>query len=129
MTNSPFLYTAGEAKPGRAGRDPPIPANKRKSTSPAPERIKHGRAGNWRDIPRPRVTIWSAVCMPQADPSKVTNASRLPSIRLVQENEKVAVTRLIPTLGDTVPLWKPRLRSGPIQRSAEAPLAVRDATI
>ena len=53
----------------------------------------------------------------------------LPSIRLVQENDKSLVTKINSTLVNTVPLWETQLAQAvTIQRSAEAAAAVRDAT-
>ncbi|MCB2128463.1 MAG: toxic anion resistance protein [Rhodobacteraceae bacterium] len=53
----------------------------------------------------------------------------LPSIRLVQENDKSLVTKINSTLVNTVPLWETQLAQAvTIQRSAEAASAVRDAT-
>ncbi len=52
----------------------------------------------------------------------------LPSIRLVQENDKSLVTKINSTLVNTVPLWETQLAQAvTIQRSAEAASAVRDA--
>ncbi|MEL7092860.1 MAG: toxic anion resistance protein [Pseudomonadota bacterium] len=52
----------------------------------------------------------------------------LPSIRLVQENNKSLVTKINSTLVNTVPLWETQLAQAvTIQRSAEAAAAVRDA--
>ena len=52
----------------------------------------------------------------------------LPSIRLVQENDKSLVTKIYSTLVNTVPLWETQLAQAlTIQRSAEASAAVRDA--
>ncbi len=52
----------------------------------------------------------------------------LPSIRLVQENDKSLVTKINSTLVNTVPLWETRLAQAlTIQRSAEAAAAVRAA--
>ena len=52
----------------------------------------------------------------------------LPSIRLVQENDKSLVTKINSTLINTVPLWETQLAQAvTIQRSAEAAIAVRDA--
>ena len=51
----------------------------------------------------------------------------LPSIRLVQENDKSLVTKINSTLVNTVPLWETQLAQAvTIQRSAEAAEAVRD---
>jgi len=52
----------------------------------------------------------------------------LPSIRLVQENDKSLVTKINSTLINTVPLWETQLAQAvTIQRSSEAAAAVRDA--
>ena len=52
----------------------------------------------------------------------------LPSIRLVQENDKSLVTKINSTLVNTVPLWETQLAQAvTIQRSAEAAAAVRSA--
>ncbi|ETX15372.1 tellurium resistance protein [Roseivivax halodurans JCM 10272] len=53
----------------------------------------------------------------------------LPSIRLVQENDKALVTKINSTLVNTVPLWETQLAQAvTIQRSKEATAAVREAT-
>ncbi|MFZ5710698.1 MAG: toxic anion resistance protein [Pseudomonadota bacterium] len=52
----------------------------------------------------------------------------LPSIRLVQENDKSLVAKINSTLVNTVPLWETQLAQAvTIQRSAEAADAVRQA--
>ncbi len=52
----------------------------------------------------------------------------LPSIRLVQENDKSLVTKINSTLVNTVPLWETQLAQAvTIQRSAEAAKAVKQA--
>ena len=52
----------------------------------------------------------------------------LPSIRLVQENDKSLVTKINSTLVNTVPLWETQLAQAvTIQRSKEAAEAVRGA--
>jgi uncharacterized protein YaaN involved in tellurite resistance len=52
----------------------------------------------------------------------------LPSIRLVQENDKTLVTKINSTLVNTVPLWESQLaQTITIRRSAEAADAVRAA--
>jgi uncharacterized protein YaaN involved in tellurite resistance len=52
----------------------------------------------------------------------------LPSIRLVQENDKSLVTKINSTLVNTVPLWENQLAQAvTIQRSTDAAAAVRDA--
>ncbi|SDE43141.1 toxic anion resistance protein [Limimaricola pyoseonensis] len=53
----------------------------------------------------------------------------LPSIRLVQENDKSLVTKINSTLVNTVPLWETQLaQSVTIQRGAAAAGAVREAS-
>lgn len=52
----------------------------------------------------------------------------LPSIRLVQENDKSLVTKINSTLVNTVPLWETQLAQAvTIQRSSEAAAAVKQA--
>lgn len=52
----------------------------------------------------------------------------LPSIRLVQENDKSLVTKINSTLVNTVPLWETQLAQAvTIQRSTEAAAAVKEA--
>ncbi len=52
----------------------------------------------------------------------------LPSIRLVQENDKSLVTKINSTLVNTVPLWETQLAQAvTISRSRDAAKAVRDA--
>jgi len=52
----------------------------------------------------------------------------LPSIRLVQENDKSLVTKINSTLVNTVPLWETQLAQAvTIQRSSEAAKAVKEA--
>ena len=52
----------------------------------------------------------------------------LPSIRLVQENDKSLITKINSTLVNTVPLWETQLAQAvTIQRSQEAAVAIREA--
>jgi len=52
----------------------------------------------------------------------------LPSIRLVQENDKSLVTKINSTLLNTVPLWETQLAQAvTMQRSMDAAAAVKDA--
>jgi uncharacterized protein YaaN involved in tellurite resistance len=52
----------------------------------------------------------------------------LPSMRLVQENDKSLIQKINSTLVNTVPLWETQLAQAiTIQRSAQAARAVRDA--
>jgi uncharacterized protein YaaN involved in tellurite resistance len=53
----------------------------------------------------------------------------LPSIRLVQENDKALITKISSTLVNTVPLWKNQLaQTITIYRSGEAAKSVKEAT-
>jgi uncharacterized protein YaaN involved in tellurite resistance len=53
----------------------------------------------------------------------------LPSVRLVQENDKSLVTKINSVLANTVPLWKQQLAQAvTIYRSGEAAKAVKSAT-
>ncbi|MCA8867768.1 MAG: toxic anion resistance protein [Rhodobacteraceae bacterium] len=53
----------------------------------------------------------------------------LPSIRLVQENDKSLITKINSTLMNTVPLWESQLAQAiTIQRSAEAAKVVKEAS-
>ncbi|WP_138472107.1 toxic anion resistance protein [Poseidonocella sp. HB161398] len=53
----------------------------------------------------------------------------LPSIRLVQENDKALITKINSTLVNTVPLWETQLAQAlTIQRSAAAANAVKEAS-
>ncbi|MDT1061477.1 toxic anion resistance protein [Paracoccus sp. CPCC 101403] len=53
----------------------------------------------------------------------------LPSIRLVQENDKSLITKINSTLVNTVPLWETQLaQTVTIQRGAEAARAVKEAS-
>ncbi|MFP4361094.1 MAG: toxic anion resistance protein [Alphaproteobacteria bacterium] len=53
----------------------------------------------------------------------------LPSVRLVQENDKSLVTKIGSTLANTVPLWKQQLAQAvTIYRSGQAAAAVKQAT-
>ncbi len=53
----------------------------------------------------------------------------LPSIRLVQENDKSLITKINSTLVNTVPLWETQIAQAvTIQRSAQAAKAVKEAS-
>ena len=53
----------------------------------------------------------------------------MPSIRLVQENDKSLITKINSTLVNTVPLWETQLAQAvTIQRSSEAARAVKEAS-
>ncbi|MEO1090360.1 MAG: toxic anion resistance protein [Pseudomonadota bacterium] len=53
----------------------------------------------------------------------------LPSVRLVQENDKALVTKINSTIANTVPLWKQQLAQAvTVYRSGQAAKAVKEAT-
>ncbi len=53
----------------------------------------------------------------------------LPSIRLVQENDKSLVTKINSTMANTIPLWKQQLAQAvTIYRSGEAAKTIKEAT-
>ncbi|MEQ8857005.1 MAG: toxic anion resistance protein [Pseudomonadales bacterium] len=53
----------------------------------------------------------------------------LPSIRLVQENDKALVSKISSTLANTIPLWRQQLAmTVTIARSAEAGETLKQAT-
>lgn len=53
----------------------------------------------------------------------------LPSIRLVQENDKSLVTKINSTMANTIPLWKQQLAQAvTIYRASEAAKTVKEAT-
>ena len=53
----------------------------------------------------------------------------LPSIRLVQENDKGLINKITSTLANTIPLWKTQLAQAvTIYRSSEAAKTLKDAT-
>ena len=53
----------------------------------------------------------------------------LPSIRLVQENDKALVSKIGSTMANTIPLWRQQLAMAvTIARSAEAGQTLKDAT-
>lgn len=60
--------------------------------------------------------------------TRAVTMQSLPSIRLVQENDKSLVTKINSTLVNTVPLWETQLaQSVTIQRSADAAEIVKEA--
>jgi uncharacterized protein YaaN involved in tellurite resistance len=53
----------------------------------------------------------------------------LPSIRLVQENDKGLINKITSTLANTIPLWKTQLAQAiTIYRSSEAAKTLKEAT-
>ncbi|THH35847.1 toxic anion resistance protein [Aliishimia ponticola] len=119
------LYiAAGEAKLGVLdGTD--IPA-KEAAVQAAPEADQVMAAQELRDLRAARDDLERRVH--DLKLTRQVTMQSLPSIRLVQENDKSLVTKINSTLVNTVPLWETQLAQAvTIQRSAEAAAAVRDA--
>jgi len=119
------LYiTAGEEKIAELdGKD--IPA-KEAAVEAAPENDKVMTAQELRDLRAARDDLERRVH--DLKLTRQVTMQSLPSIRLVQENDKSLVTKINSTLVNTVPLWETQLAQAlTIQRSSEAAAAVRDA--
>ncbi|SLN32782.1 TelA-like protein [Roseovarius litorisediminis] len=103
-----------------------IPARE-KAVSKAPEGDQVMKAQELRDLRAARDDLERRVH--DLKLTRQVTMQSLPSIRLVQENDKSLVTKINSTLVNTVPLWETQLAQAvTIQRSAEAAVAVRDAT-
>ncbi|WP_425049627.1 toxic anion resistance protein [Psychromarinibacter sp. S121] len=102
-----------------------IPA-KEKEVEAAPEDQGVMKAQELRDIRSARDDLERRVH--DLKLTRQVTMQSLPSIRLVQENDKSLVTKINSTLVNTVPLWETQLAQAvTIQRSAEAAKAVREA--
>ncbi|MFO1139542.1 MAG: toxic anion resistance protein [Paracoccus sp. (in: a-proteobacteria)] len=119
------LYiAAGEEKLARLDRDD-IPA-KAAAVEAAPENDKVMAAQELRDLRSARDDLERRVH--DLKLTRQVTMQSLPSIRLVQENDKSLVTKINSTLVNTVPLWETQLAQAvTIQRSAEAARAVKEA--
>jgi uncharacterized protein YaaN involved in tellurite resistance len=119
------LYiAAGEAKIAEMDSTT-IPA-KEAQVKAAPENDQVMQAQELRDIRAARDDLERRVH--DLKLTRQVTMQSLPSIRLVQENDKSLVTKINSTLVNTVPLWETQLAQAvTIQRSAEAARAVRDA--
>ncbi len=119
------LYiAAGEAKLKDLD-DKDIPA-KEAEVQAAPEGDQVMKAQELRDLRAARDDLERRVH--DLKLTRQVTMQSLPSIRLVQENDKSLVTKINSTLVNTVPLWETQLAQAvTIQRSAEAAAAVRDA--
>ena len=119
------LYiAAGEAKLAELD-DSVIPA-KEKEVQSAPEDEGVMKAQELRDMRAARDDLERRVH--DLKLTRQVTMQSLPSIRLVQENDKSLVTKINSTLVNTVPLWETQLAQAvTIQRSAEAAAAVREA--
>ncbi|MFP3382502.1 MULTISPECIES: toxic anion resistance protein [Tritonibacter] len=119
------LYiAAGEAK--LAELDATDIPEKEAAVEAAPEDDKVIKAQELRDLRAARDDLERRVH--DLKLTRQVTMQSLPSIRLVQENDKSLVTKINSTLVNTVPLWETQLAQAvTIQRSAEAAHAVRDA--
>ncbi|UWP88283.1 toxic anion resistance protein [Aliiroseovarius crassostreae] len=120
------LYiAAGEAKIDQLDADV-IPA-KEAELADAPEEQGVLKAQELRDLRAARDDLERRVH--DLKLTRQVTMQSLPSIRLVQENDKSLVTKINSTLVNTVPLWETQLAQAvTIQRSTEAAAAVKDAT-
>lgn len=119
------LYiAAGEAKLAEADGTL-IPAKEAAVTAaPAEEQVL--RAQELRDLRAARDDLERRIH--DLKLTRQVTMQSLPSIRLVQENDKSLVTKIDSTLVNTVPLWETQLAQAlTIQRSREAAEAVKDA--
>lgn len=119
------LYiAAGEAKIAELDATD-IPA-KEAAVGKAPEADKVMAAQELRDLRSARDDLERRVH--DLKLTRQVTMQSLPSIRLVQENDKSLVTKINSTLVNTVPLWETQLAQAvTIQRSSEAASAVREA--
>ncbi len=120
------LYiAAGEAKLADLD-DNEIPAKER-YVAEAPENDGVIRAQELRDLRAARDDLERRVH--DLKLTRQVTMQSLPSIRLVQENDKSLVNKINSTLVNTVPLWQTQLAQAvTIQRSRDAAGTVRDAT-
>jgi len=119
-----IYIAAGEEKLKRLDKTD-IPA-KEAEVNAAPEEEGVMRAQELRDLRAARDDLERRVH--DLKLTRQVTMQSLPSIRLVQENDKSLVTKINSTLVNTVPLWETQLAQAvTIQRSSEAALAVRDA--
>jgi uncharacterized protein YaaN involved in tellurite resistance len=123
--NELALYiAAGEAKLAETDGTT-IPA-KEAEVAAAPETDKVMKAQELRDLRAARDDLERRIHDLRL--TRQVTMQSLPSIRLVQENDKSLVTKINSTLVNTVPLWETQLAQAvTIQRSKEAAEAVRDA--
>jgi len=124
--NELALYiAAGEAK--LAEVDATVIPAKEAEIAAAPEDRKMIKSQELRDLRAARDDLERRVH--DLKLTRQVTMQSLPSIRLVQENDKSLVTKINSTLVNTVPLWETQLAQAvTIQRSREAAESVRDAT-
>ncbi len=120
------LYiAAGEAK--LAEIDSTVIPAKEAEVAAAPENDKVLKAQELRDLRAARDDLERRVH--DLKLTRQVTMQSLPSIRLVQENDKSLVTKINSTLVNTVPLWETQLAQAvTIQRSKEAAVAVKRAS-
>lgn len=120
------LYiSAGEARLGELD-DKVIPA-KAAEVENAPEDSAVLEAQELRDLRQMRDDLERRVH--DLKLTRQVTMQSLPSIRLVQENDKSLVTKINSTLVNTVPLWETQLAQAvTIERSARAAQATREAS-
>ncbi|MGR3483927.1 MAG: toxic anion resistance protein [Paracoccaceae bacterium] len=119
-----IYIAAGEAKLAELDAET-IPA-KEAEVQAAPEDDKVMKAQELRDIRAARDDLERRVH--DLKLTRQVTMQSLPSIRLVQENDKSLVTKINSTLVNTVPLWETQLAQAvTIQRSQAAAQAVRGA--
>ncbi|MGL4239059.1 toxic anion resistance protein [Tabrizicola sp.] len=120
-----IYIAAGEAKLAETEKTA-IPA-KEAAVGAAPEADKLIKAQELRDLRAARDDLERRVHDLRL--TRQVTMQSLPSIRLVQENDKSLVTKINSTLVNTVPLWETQLAQAvTIQRSKEAAEAVKDAS-
>jgi len=119
-----IYIAAGEAKLAALDNND-IPA-KEAEVAATPEADQVIRAQELRDLRAARDDLERPVH--DLKLTRQVTMQSLPSIRLVQENDKSLVTKINSTLVNTVPLWETQLAQAvTIQRSTEAAEAVRAA--
>ncbi|EAP75204.1 MULTISPECIES: toxic anion resistance protein [Roseovarius] len=119
------LYIAAGEEKLRVLDTVDIPA-KEAEVEAAPEKDQVMKAQELRDLRAARDDLERRVH--DLKLTRQVTMQSLPSIRLVQENDKSLVTKINSTLVNTVPLWETQLAQAvTIQRSAAAAAAVRDA--
>ncbi|MBY4891654.1 toxic anion resistance protein [Rhodobacteraceae bacterium N5(2021)] len=120
------LYIAAGEEKLRELDDITIPA-KEAEVNAAPEDDQVIKAQELRDMRAARDDLERRVH--DLKLTRQVTMQSLPSIRLVQENDKSLVTKINSTLVNTVPLWETQLAQAvTIQRSTEAAKAVKEAT-
>ncbi|WP_295535409.1 toxic anion resistance protein [uncultured Thioclava sp.] len=123
--NELALYIAAGTEKLRQIDTTDIPAME-KAIADAPENEKVLQAQALRDLRAARDDLERRVH--DLKLTRQVTMQSLPSIRLVQENDKSLVTKINSTLVNTVPLWETQLAQAvTIQRSREAAGAVREA--